>query len=92
MSEDARQIAELLPRLTDAQLRDLLQLVRGLSLGPQYSRGEDRPMSKLTDEDVRELRELRRRGWSYADLARHHGVAHATARKAALGLTWGHVG
>ena len=55
------------------------------------SRGEDRPLAKLTEEIVRSMRTRHAAGESISSLARQIGVSVATARKAIRGLKWRHV-
>ena len=50
--------------------------------------GEDSPVSKLTEKDVREMRAL---NLSHAEIARRYNVSRPTAARAIKGLTWGHV-
>lgn len=54
-------------------------------------RGEDRPAAKLTEETVREARELSFRGETSVALAKKYGVSQATMHSAIKGKTWGHV-
>jgi hypothetical protein len=54
-------------------------------------KGEDTPASKLTDDTVREMRELSKKGYSYGKLAKMYGVTLATATFAIRGITWKHV-
>lgn len=56
------------------------------------ARGEKQHASKLNASLVREMRRLRRQtGISYAKLAKKYDVSKPTARRAVLGITWGHV-
>lgn len=52
--------------------------------------GERAPSAKLTEEDVREIRCLYRTTTIRA-LGKRFGVSHTVIRRAALGLTWGHL-
>ena len=54
--------------------------------------GEASGVSKLTDDAVREIRELRGYGALLSDLAERFGVDQATISYAARGKTWAHVG
>jgi hypothetical protein len=54
-------------------------------------RGEQNPNAKLTEAGVRELRELRRRGWTIAEIAAHFGVYKGTISYVLNGQTWRHV-
>jgi len=56
-----------------------------------HRRGEDHPASKLTESDVRELREKYREGWSWSAMGKAFGVSPFTAKLAATGVTWKHV-
>lgn len=58
---------------------------------PQMQRGEDRPMAKLTEASVAEIRQLRAQGFPVAQLARGYGVSRATIRDAVARRTWAHV-
>lgn len=53
--------------------------------------GEDRPQSKLTEENVREARKLRQRGMAWRPLAAKFGVAMNCIISAVTGKTWSHV-
>jgi hypothetical protein len=54
-------------------------------------RGEASRVSKLTERRVREMRECRARGETYASIAERFGVAFETARRAVNRGTWAHV-
>lgn len=55
-------------------------------------RGERIWMSKLNDDDVRAMRQLRQReGLAYAVIAAQYGVTKRAARLAITGETWSHV-
>ena len=56
------------------------------------SRGERNPRAKLTEGDVREIRLRRKQGESYYHMARVFGLSRDNIRKAAIGITWTHVG
>lgn len=45
----------------------------------------------LNAQKVQDLRAKRRRGASYAELGREHGISANAAREAADGFTWGHI-
>lgn len=53
--------------------------------------GERIGRSKLTERDVRRIRELRRMGWKNACIGKKFGVAPHTISAINTGLTWGHV-
>jgi hypothetical protein len=55
-------------------------------------RGEGHHSSKLTILRVRQMRQLRKLGFSYYWLGKTYGVAWATAKVAVLGLTWKEAG
>ena len=54
-------------------------------------RGERNGMAKLSEHDVRVIRQRRREGWTRADLADRYGVVEGTITFALAGETWGHV-
>jgi hypothetical protein len=60
--------------------------------GPGQVRGERCHTAKMTADDVRRLRAMRRAGATYNHLARTFGITQRAAKLAALGLTWRHVG
>lgn len=51
-------------------------------------RGESHPLSKLTEEDVKDIRQKYTDGVLLADLALHYRVSPATIHRAALGTCW----
>lgn len=53
--------------------------------------GEERPQSKLTEADVRNIRKERQRGDPWRVLAARYGVATNCIISAATGKTWSHV-
>lgn len=57
----------------------------------RINHGEDRPQSKLTEKNVREIRQLRQQGWSWDKLMVRYNVTKNCIRSAALGKTWMHV-
>jgi HNH endonuclease len=57
----------------------------------RINRGEDRPQSKLTEEDVRQIRQLAALGETRALLARRYGVTSTVIRRIAEGTSWRHV-
>lgn len=61
------------------------------SIKRAINHGEDRPQSKLTEENVREMRRLRQTGESWDALAERYGVAKNCVRSATMGETWSHV-
>lgn len=58
---------------------------------PGYRRGPENINSHLTTEAVQEIRRERRRGATYASLARKFGVTLNAVKAAYLGVTWRHV-
>jgi hypothetical protein len=54
-------------------------------------RGNDHPGAKLTDDLVRELRQLHAGGMSINAIARKAGINHKTAACMLSGKTWAHV-
>lgn len=50
--------------------------------------GEQHPNAKLTDDEVRDIREQLSRGVRQADLARRYGVASCTIKDISKGRTW----
>lgn len=54
-------------------------------------RGSRAGHSKLTEEKVREIKELLRLGWKYTRISKLYGVTHGTIWHIALGKTWSHV-
>lgn len=59
--------------------------------GRKNQKGELSSRAKLTEDDVRFIRDKVRQGVRIADLARSLGVAYSTAKQAADGTNWGHV-
>lgn len=55
------------------------------------AKGEEHSQAVLTEGQVKQIREKRAQGASYAALGREYGVHWGTARAAALRLTWRHV-
>lgn len=53
--------------------------------------GERNGWSKLTENNVREIRKLRSEGHSYYAMAKVFGVNETTIRRVALGFIWSHV-
>jgi NUMOD3 motif-containing protein len=58
---------------------------------PYISEGQDSPAARLTDDQVRRLREARQAGAKLSDLARQFNISITTASYTARGLRWGHV-
>ncbi len=54
-------------------------------------KGERHPLAKLNDGLVIEMREERRRGCTYADLAKRYHVPKLTLYDAIVGTTWRHL-
>jgi len=54
-------------------------------------RGSNMVMAKLTEKTVKEIRQLRKKGFLWRQLAEKFGVGLNTIRDAAVGNTWRHV-
>lgn len=54
-------------------------------------RGEKKPQAKLTDDKVRQIRQMHREGWSIARLAKEFGVGVSTMNQVVKRVTWRHV-
>ncbi len=54
-------------------------------------RGTTCKQSKLTEEDVREMRRLRREGWGMTSIARKFGMHRRRTYRIVLGESWKHV-
>ena len=57
----------------------------------RINHGEDRPQSKLTEDDVAEARKLRQQGMGWMKLAKRYGVHQTCIISAVTGKTWAHV-
>jgi HNH endonuclease len=57
----------------------------------RINHGEDRPQSKLTEENVIEARQLRQQGMGWMRLAKRYGVHQNCVISAVTGKTWAHV-
>ncbi len=68
-----------------------LDNIRDCTAKRRRPRGETRANSKLTPRDVFAMRKLRKSGFSYWRLGADFGVAHTTARRICLGITWNHL-
>lgn len=55
-------------------------------------RGEQRFAAKLTEDNVREMRRMRKQGLMYKEIAAKFDVNMSTAKSAIDGVTWKHVG
>lgn len=55
------------------------------------ARGENHGQAKLTEEAVRDMRQLRRDGWLLRAIGRAHGVTEKTAHEVCTYKTWRHV-
>jgi hypothetical protein len=53
--------------------------------------GEANPMHKLTEDDVRQMREIRKDGLSYSAIAQRFYVSTMTAHRAIKRVSWGHI-
>jgi len=86
-------IGEHADNMRDA--KDKGTMSRGLAhsaiMLPLVQHGEQRPLAKLTDAHVREMRHRAGHGESCASLAREFGVHRNTAQKAITGRTWRHL-
>lgn len=60
-------------------------------LRPNPLRGEESPSAKLTEAEVRVMRERYRGGTNAAALGREHGVTPRAAHMAITGRTWRHI-
>jgi hypothetical protein len=58
---------------------------------PKVQHGEERPLAKLTDDSVREMRRRHAGGEAIRALAREFAVNQSTASVAIAGKTWRHV-
>lgn len=58
---------------------------------PELSRGENNPLSRLTEEKVRAIRRLRGQGLTYTQIAPLVDVAWQTVGNVAAGRSWTHV-
>jgi hypothetical protein len=63
---------------------------RGKPFTPE-TRGEDNPAAKLTEEQVAEMLELRRRGESVSAIAKRFKVSYGHAGNILRGAKWRHV-
>jgi group I intron endonuclease len=54
-------------------------------------RGENNPRAKLTEDDVREIRQMLAHGMSQAEIARKYGVGSYVVSRIKTGQRWGHV-
>lgn len=53
--------------------------------------GEGRPGAKFTEQQIREIRLLHKKGWGYRRLARHFSRSLNTMRDITRGKAWAHV-
>ena len=56
-----------------------------------YSRGEHRPDAKLTEADVRVIREMWAAGMKQREIAEHFPVSYVTIHLVVSGKNWKHV-
>jgi hypothetical protein len=57
-----------------------------------YQRGEQHHAAKLTEDQVREMRQLYAAGgWSYARLGKRFGIGQSATYRVVKGIRWGHV-
>lgn len=54
-------------------------------------RGEGQHSAKLTEDDVREMRDLRGKGWTYNELAKRFDIVPTNASLICARRTWRHV-
>lgn len=54
-------------------------------------RGEAHPRAKFTEEQVLQIRSMRRAGWTITALAARSAVSWATMQDIVLGVTWAHL-
>ena len=54
-------------------------------------KGETCGKSKLTEQQVKEIRALREQGWTYQRIADEHHVTRGTVTFICKRLTWGHI-
>src|SRR5690242_2251925 len=59
--------------------------------GHHARRGEEAGAAKLSEAQVREIRDLWRRGWSHARTAGHYGVSATCIQAVRAGRSWRHV-
>ena len=64
---------------------------KGRNSAPPPQIGVNHWASKLTEEDVREIKTLIDKGWSAGDIADHFNVAKPTIKDIKAGRTWRHV-
>lgn len=57
----------------------------------RINKGEDRPQSKLTEENVREIKDLKIRQFSYREIAKKYNVTPNAVVSIVRGITWSHV-
>lgn len=60
-------------------------------LKQRINKGVDRPQSKLTEENIREIKDLRKRHFSYRYIAKKYNVTPSAIFSAAKGIAWSHV-
>lgn len=72
----------------DDNMADMVAKGRAASTG---LKGQSHPGAKLTEEHVREIKTLHKRGVSCAEIARHYKVSSGTIRKIINGKGWTHV-
>lgn len=64
---------------------------KGRKIDPPHKQGRSHGASKITEEDVVEIRRMGFRGESWASIARSFGIHISTAFKIGTGKTWKHV-
>jgi DNA-binding transcriptional regulator YiaG len=53
--------------------------------------GERNPNASLTEAKVLQIRQMRKDGWKYSELAKYFGINKDTVRKIVKGKRWGHL-
>jgi transcriptional regulator len=54
-------------------------------------KGEQHGNAKLTDENVKVIRQLREEGWRHWQIARHLGISRSAITAVLAGRAWKHV-
>ncbi len=62
-----------------------------MNIGRAHLHGLRNPASKLTEEQVKEIKELRKTGWQLRPLGAKFGVAFSTIRVIVIGKAWTHI-
>lgn len=64
---------------------------KGRSKNVPIGHSHKRPMAKINDEKAKQIKELLRRGYRQADIARDFGVSRNLISEISLGKTWRHI-